>query len=58
MEENTGAELNKIFGIINSDKNSQKAKQSKENSFQNYKTMNITTDMKNKYNNQKLFNSL
>ena len=71
MEENTDTELNKIFGITNSDKNSQKVKQSKdlknnsqhnqvkmENSSPNYKAMNITTDMKNNYNNHQLFNSL
>ena len=59
------------FGITNSDKNSQKVKQSKdlknnsqhnqvkvENSSPNYKAMNITTDMKNNYNNHQLFNSL
>ena len=72
MEENTDIELNKIFGIANSDKNSQNARKSKdlknyslynnlkdENSFHNYKTMNITTD--NKYNinnNPDILNSL
>ena len=72
MEENTDTELNKIFGITNSDKNSQKARRSKEiknnslynnlkeeNSFHNYKTMNITSDIKfNKLNNPNVLNSL
>ena len=72
MEENTDTELNKIFGIANSDKNSQKARRSKEiknnslynnlkeeNSFHNYKTMNITSDIKiNKLNNPNVLNSL
>ena len=79
MEENTDTELNKIFGIANSDKNSQKARKSKElknyslynylkeeNSFHNYKTMNITTDLKynnnnninNNLNSNKVLNSL
>ena len=72
MEENTDTELNKIFGITNSDKNSQKARRSKEiknyslynnikeeNSFHNFKTMNITSDIKfNKLNNPNLLNSL
>ena len=72
MEENTDTELNKIFGITNSDKNSQKARRSKEiknyslynnikeeNSFHNFKTMNITSDIKfNKLNNPNVLNSL
>ena len=72
MEENTDLELNKIFGIANSDKNSQKARKSKElknyslynnlkeeHSFHNFKTMNITSDIKyNNINNQKFLNSL
>ena len=79
MEENTDTELNKIFGIANSDKNSQKVRKSKElknyslynylkeeNSFHNYKTMNITTDLKynnlnnnnNNLNSNKALNSL
>ena len=72
MEENTDTELNKIFGITNSDKNSQKARRSKEiknyslynnikeeNSFHNFKTMNITSEIKfNKLNNPNVLNSL
>ena len=72
MEENTDTELNKIFGITNSDKNSQKARRSKEiknyslynnikeeNSFHNFKKMNITSYIKfNKLNNPNLLNSL
>ena len=72
MEENTDTELNKIFGIANSDKNSQNARKSKdlknyslynnikeENSFHYFKTMNITSDMKyNNLNHQDVFNSL
>ena len=72
MEENTDTEINKIFGIANSDKNSQKGRKSKEiknnslynylkeeNSLHNYKTMNITTDNKcNIINNPELFNPL
>ena len=72
MEENTDTELNKIFGMSNSDKNSQKARRSKElknyslynnikeeNSFHNFKTMNITSDLKfNNLNNPNVLNSL
>ena len=71
MEENTDTELNKFFGITNSDKDSQKARRSKDlknyslynylkedNSFRNYKTMNITADNKQNLENQKILNSL
>ena len=71
MEENTDTELNKIFGIPNSDKDSQKARKSKdlknysiynylndENSLHNFKTMNITADNKPNLENQKILNSL
>ena len=71
MEENTDTELNKFFGIANSDKDSQKARRSKDlknyslynylkedNSFRNYKTMNITADNKQNLENQKILNSL
>ena len=71
MEENTDTELNKFFGIANSDKDSQKARRSKDlknyslynylkedNSFRNYKTMNITGGNKQNLDNQNILNSL
>ena len=71
MEENTDTELNKFFGIANSDKDSQKARRSKDlknyslynylkedNSFRNYKTMNITAGNKQNLDNQNILNSL
>ena len=71
MEENTDTELNKFCGMTNSDKESQKARKSKdlknysifnnlkeENSFRNYKTLNITADNRPNLESQKILNSL
>ena len=71
MEENTDTELNKFCGLANSDKISQKGGKSKdlknyplfnylkdEDSFNKFKTMNMTHDNKNNIDNQKILNSL